>query len=394
MPDRYAVSRIELDSGSVVFRQEPPVVVVFNAIADLIFQRLSAGVPKRRIAAELRNQFGDTRLPDIDAYVDDTILSFEELIADDRTTDSIDVHAPPFPDDRDEKNAFAFDEVIMAGSAATRLQITCDHFDDLLLNIYGPAVQERADIEGPVARLQVVFADDHYWLKRGTLDTTGPLNRHGAFLEIQRYVLSTAHAPRRTDVILHASAVLDEARARSIILAGGSGSGKSSLTAAFLFRDFTFIADDTAIVDADSHELWWLDLPLRLKSGTWAHIRPKAARAFERWEMITESRGRKIWQLHPKRSAAANRRLASPCSAILFPLYDAEAPTEISKVEPLTAMALMIESGAWFETSEEAMASTIKWLSDIPCYSVIFSSADDVVSAVNALLPVDAVPAV
>lgn len=399
MPDRSAISRIELDSGSVVFRHEPSVVVVFNAIADLIFQRLLKGLSKGAIAAELQKRFGDVPLPDIDDYIEDAVLSFEELIANDQTTYPADTYEPPFPDDRDDhseqdgRNVWAFDQIIMAGSAATRLQITCDHFDDLLLNIYGPAVQERPAAEDPAYRLQVVHADGHYWLKRSSFGVAGSFNRHGTFLEIQRHLLSMAHAPRRTNVILHASAVLDEASGRSIVLAGGSGSGKSSLTTAFLLRDYTFVADDTAIVDADTLELWWLHLPLRLKSGTWQHVRAQAATAFDHWESITESNGREIWRLHPKRTAAESRRFAPPCSMILFPIYDAKASTEISRVEPLVAMALMIESGAWFETSEEAMADTIAWLSAIPCYSVIFSSADDVVTAVDALPQTDAAPA-
>lgn len=279
------------------------------------------------------------------------------------------------------------------GSAAARLQIACDHFDDAILNVYGAATRRPSDGGDVATRLQVVLDDGEYWLSRSGVGVTGPFNRHGAFLEIQRHLLSTAHAPRRTNLILHASAILDETIDRSIILAGGSGSGKSSLTAAFLFRGYRFLADDTAIIDADTRELWRLRLPLRLKEGTWRYVRSRVAEAFDRWDSIREPSGREVWRLHPKLSATSERSFAPTCAAILFLIYESGASMEVSKIETLAALALMVESGAWFETSEQAMADTIHWLSGVPCYSVIFSSAEDVVTAVQDLFRTDAASA-
>ena len=314
----------------------------------------------------------------------------ENLLADDKPSGPSGIEASTLFDDQ----VWSFDRVIKLGSAAMRLQIASDHFDDLMLAIYGPAVQESPAGQALGSHLQVVAVDDNYWLNRHGSGVTGPFNHQGAFLEIQRHLLSTAHAPRRTDLILHASALLDETSDASIVLAGGSGSGKSSLTAAFLARGYSFVADDTAIIDADSGELWCLRLPLRLKEGTWDRVRPHVSECFESFEAIDEPSGRKIWRLYPKRDLSQTQSFAPPPHAILFPVYEPDAATEISRIEPLAALALIVESGAWFETNESAMADIVDWLLRTRCYSVIYSSAEDVVTTIEDQLRSDVTSAV
>ncbi|MGI9492574.1 MAG: hypothetical protein ACR2QF_09270 [Geminicoccaceae bacterium] len=386
--DQSAVLREKVGDGAVVFRRSPPVVAVLNSVADFIFTQLLNGRLKQEIAFELRKRFSELTPSNIDEYIEDASLLLEDLLEDDELTDRTEID----PALSFENRVWHFDRIIKIGSAAMRLQIGCDHFDDLLLTTYGPAMQELADAQSAEFHLQVIPVGDNYRLKRSNADASGLFNHHGAFLEIQRSLLSTAHKTRSTNLIMHAGAILDEPNDQSIILAGCSGSGKSSLTAAFLSRGYTFVADDTAIIDADTKELWCLNLPLRLKEGTWQHVRPHVSETFEHWTPVEEPSGRKVWQLYPKRTAAKERALAPPSSAILFPVYEPNAATEIVRIETLAAMALMIESGAWFKTSERAMAETVDWLSRTCCYSVIFSSAEDVVTAIQDLIRSDAVP--
>jgi hypothetical protein len=77
---------------------------------------------------------------------------------------------------------------------------------------------------------------------------------------------------------------------------------------------------------------------------------------------------------------------------ILFPIYENGAALELARIEPLAALALIVDSGAWFETDEAAMAETVRRIAATPCYSVIFSSAGDVVAAVQDLLRSDGAP--
>ncbi|MGI9420621.1 MAG: hypothetical protein ACR2RA_22590 [Geminicoccaceae bacterium] len=293
-----------------------------------------------------------------------------------------------------DDQAWRFDHVLGLGSATMRLKIACDHFDDLMLAVYGPAIQKHTGRRDVGSRLEVVAIDDSYWLRRDGSCVTGPFNHHGAYLEMQRHLLSAAHAPRRTDLVIHASAIVDEDSDASIVLAGDSGSGKSSLTAAFLSRGYGFVADDTAIIDADTEEVWCLRLPLRLKEGTWQRIQPYVSESFESWEAIVEPEGRKIWRLYPKRDLSQTQSFAPPPHAILFPVYEPDAATEISRIEPLAALALIVESGAWFETNEPAMADIIDWLLRTRCYSVIYSSAENVVTAIEDQLRSDVTSAV
>lgn len=390
LSDQSAISRIELTGGSVLYRQEPPVVLVLNQLSDFVFGRLLNGVPKRTIATELKQRLPTLTSCDIEHCIEEASESLDQLLADDPSDDLSD-KAPPTLFDQ---AAWSSDWIIKVGSSAMRLQIASDHFDDLMCSIYEPAILDQPNKEEVKTHLQVVAIGDDYWLRRDGSKITGPFNHHGAYLEMQQHLLSTAHAPRRTPLIMHASAILDETSNGSIILAGGSGSGKSSLTAAFLARGYGFIADDTAIIDADTKELWCIRLPLRLKEGTWELVQPYVSETFSTWEAIDDPSGRKIWRLHPKRDLSQQQPLAPACSAILFPIYEAHAETEIYEIETLASLALMVESGAWFDTNEPAMIDIIDWLSRTRCYSVIYSSAEDVVTAIEDQLRSDAAPKV
>lgn len=370
-------------------------VLVLNQLSDFVFTQLLNDVPKRAIATELKQHLPTLNSTEIGHCIEDASESLSDLLADTASPDRR-ATAALFDQATWDLATWSTDWTLKLGSTAFRLQIANDHFDDLMRAVYAPALIELGAGLGVDVRprLQVVARGDDYWLNRDGTEVTGPFNHHGAFLEIQRHLLSAAHLPRQTRLIMHASAVLDRAGTNSIILAGGSGSGKSSLTASFLEKGYGFIADDTAIIDADSEELWCIRLPLRLKEGSWKLVQPHVATNFESWQAIDEPGGRKVWRLTPKRDLSRTQALAPACSAILFPVYEAGAETEITRIETLAALALMVESGAWFDTEEHAMTDVVDWISRTRCYSVIYSSAEDVVTAIEDHLRSDAAPAV
>jgi hypothetical protein len=388
LADPASIRRIAIDEGAVLVRQDPSVVTVLNVGADFVFRRLLDGASKCTLVAELESRFGaENSRPLVDDFIEDAERSLEALLADEPLA---------APDDATFSSVFdrqdwPFDEILALGSAAARLRIADDHLAGLMESVYGPAFVEPAHASPLALTLEAAAAaDDDYWLRRNG-DVSGPFNRHGAFLEIQRALLTAAHAPRHTDLILHASAVMDQAGERSIVLAGGAGSGKSSLAAEFLLQGWRLIADDVAILDAERHELWPLTLPLRLKAGSFARLEARVAEAFVRFDKVVEPSGREVWRLYPEHR---NRppALAPPPAMILFPIYENGAALELARIEPLAALALIVDSGAWFETDEAAMAETVRRIAATPCYSVIFSSAGDVVAAVQDLLRSDGAP--
>lgn len=361
-------------------------VLVLNQLSDFVFRQLLNGAHKRAIATELKQRLPALSSSDIEYYLEDANESLKELLTDVQSGDLNGEAVTAMFD----QSAWHSDWIIKVGSSAMRLQIASDHFDDLMRSIYEPAILDQLNDEEAETQLQVVTRGDDYWLRRDGSNITGPFNHQGAYLEMQQHLLSAAHMPRRTHLIMHASAILDETNNCSIILAGGSGSGKSSLTAAFLAQGYSFIADDTAIIDADTKELWCIHLPLRLKKGTWELVQPTVSETFSTWDAIDEPGGRKVWRLKPKRDLSRQQPLAPPCEAVLFPVYEEHADTEISKIGSLASLALMVESGAWFDTNEPAMIDIIEWLSRTRCYSVIYSSAEDAVTAIEDQLRSDA----
>lgn len=382
-PGRKKISRIALSGGAIFFAEPPSPIIVVNQVGDFIFRDVMLDKPKDDIMDHLRLEFPTLSEKAFGDYVDNAIDAYVHVMA--KAEDSA--------RDRDELNAlfgrqsWRFRKFINVGVTGAWLEIGCDHFNNLFLSHYAPAFADLADEHLVLAHIQVAVAPDgrDYWLRCDHSDIYGPFDHHQAYLEIQRHLLSRAHAPRRTGLILHAGAVVDEDTDTSIILAGESGSGKSSIAAELLLQGKTLVADDTAIIDADTGEIWWQKLPLRLKEGSWGRLRGRIADAGWCHEEIVEEEELRVWRVHPERSASKTGSFGPRRCIMIFPIYEAGAVTDVEEIQTLTAMGLITEAGAWFDTSEGSMRRTIDWLSSIPCYSMIFSSADDAVAAIRGL---------
>ncbi len=376
------VSRIALPDGAVLFAEPPSPVVVVNHVGDGIFQDVMAKRAKSDILHRLCREFPETSEGVFCNYIDSAYDTYANILTK--------AEAPNQEQGRltvlFDRSHWSFDEIIDVGVTGVHLEIGCDHFDSLLQANYGPAFSDGPNESQIRAHLQVVVAPDgDYWLRCDHSDIDGPYDHHHAYLEIQRHLLSNAHGSRRTELILHASVVADEAAGRSIILVGDSGSGKSSLAAELLLRGQTLVADDTAIVDADTGEIWWQRLPLRLKKGTWERLGDTILEAGWPHEAIVEEEDLTVWRVYPERSALVSGYFGPARRVMIFPIYEAGSSIEIEPIQLLTAMGLITQAGAWFNTGEAAMRRTIDWLSGTSCYSMVFSSADEAVAAIDSM---------
>ncbi len=82
---------------------------------------------------------------------------------------------------------------------------------------------------------------------------------------------------RRGSLLLHAGACAD-AQGRVVVVHGGSGAGKTTLTAALAQGGLAYLTDETVCVDPASFDIEPWPKPLTVKPGSQqvlAHLRPE-----------------------------------------------------------------------------------------------------------------------
>jgi len=183
--------------------------------------------------------------------------------------------------------------------------------------------------------------------------------------------------PGRTiQAILHAGACGSPAGA--VVLAGATGSGKSTLCAALMAEGLTCYGDDSACLD-QGLEVAGMPFPVMLRQPSWPVLEGRLTlpAAHRRW-------GTEVAFLPSNLPAGTSP--TAPVKALTFVEYRPEAaPT----LEPLTAFEALLalqRSGFWVEHDQAVIARFLAWIARLPRYRLTYSSVDDAIGLVKGLI--------
>jgi hypothetical protein len=139
---------------------------------------------------------------------------------------------------------------------------------------------------------------------------------------------------------LHAGALVAP-DGRGILVAGGAGAGKSSLTLALLEAGCTYLGDDAVFLSARGGEVAVLALPRPF------HVAPRTAAAFPRVGALLSDllpTGEKR-RLDPRLAWPGRERVSMPLpSLLLLPHVSGKATTIVEPLSSAEAMGALIES--------------------------------------------------
>jgi hypothetical protein len=138
---------------------------------------------------------------------------------------------------------------------------------------------------------------------------------------------------RRDHLVLHAGAV--SLGGRGLLLPGPSGAGKSTLTAALVSRGFGYLSDELAAIDPAWLEIEPYPKPLSLRARSMVLLGHPAA----------GSEPERVEQLIPY-SALRARAVSRPAlpRMLVFPSFDADAPTTLTQMSRAEAMVEVANS--------------------------------------------------
>lgn len=170
--------------------------------------------------------------------------------------------------------------------------------------------------------------------------------------------------------LLHASAVARTGRA--VVLAGKSGAGKTTLTAALLAEGLSFVADDIVPIDAGGG-VWPVPLAMGIKAAGWPVVEALLPHDAD-ITSVTGSETRFVWPAFRQRQP-----IGRPCEAVavIVPSY---VPGVSLCVRPLTAEELLLELGATGTLLPDSMvmfSAFLDWIRERKAFAVRYGTLDE-----------------
>ncbi|MGD8816469.1 MAG: PqqD family protein [Acidobacteriota bacterium] len=373
---------------TVLFKESTQAFCRLNETASIIWDVLEQGHDEARIAADLTENHGVSRSV-ADDYVRSTLC---DLGARGFLADPDELSAPP----RDAPQAGP--DLAAWRTPIPRLK------QHLLLEVRELRIEVSADDRRCTNLLEQVFgfllARDESTQARATIGIsihTSPADRYtvhyGATtvpdcrLDQVPPLVHAAMARAYYDfnfrfLALHSAAVCAEGKL--LLLPGGAGAGKSSLTAALLARGFGYVTDELLLVDLYAKTLTGAPLAIGLKPGAWqlvGAIYPGVASmpVFERQD------GRRVKYLTPP--GLCRNCALEHIGAVVFPSVTADVHLALHPLSVAETFSRFTEAG--YDTGRRMTRRDISrvfdWIGAIPAYELCYRNLDDAVRAIKGL---------
>ncbi len=219
----------------------------------------------------------------------------------------------------------------------------------------------------PDVRLDVRGSDYNYQIDRDGDAIASDVPLHVARRVVLQATLMALFEPGMVATILHASSVSLDGRA--IVLAGATGSGKSTLTMSLVAAGFGYIADDLTALDDKGERVSTFPVAASIKSGSW----PMAGELFPRLlECETHQAGtRSVRYLDLVHHAAPAD--ATPVGAIVFPQYRPDEPQSAERLTPEAALGQLLQTGSEIVGAERSMQPLATLVNTTPAWHLNYS---------------------
>jgi len=192
--------------------------------------------------------------------------------------------------------------------------------------------------------------------------------------------LSAQWAVRDDLVLVHAGVVVRDGRA--LLVAGPSGRGKSTLTAALVKRGFAYFSDEIAALTTEGNVLRY-PTPLRLRAGAIARL-GELAPQLERWQEPVSGWGERLLLASPHPDAVAAGEAATVGMVVLPTVPDGEAmPRLVDLPVGTAAFRIMAETLNYAACSRLGMDLAIAVARAASCHELVHGDLWPTVEAIE-----------
>lgn len=203
---------------------------------------------------------------------------------------------------------------------------------------------------------------------------------------VTQIVLHSAYKNRDLFMAVHAAVLaLGDC---CVILPGQSGNGKSTLAAALIKNGFTYLTDEIALLDRDTHKVIPIPVSLRVKESGWDIVRPMFPH-FDQLPYFLLSDGQRLRYLPPPAGSYANDpsdRFAARW--LVFPRYLSGSKTAMSAISRVDAISRLqaIGFGTGRVLDRAKIVEILSWLKTVDCYEMDVNQLEDAVLLLRRLM--------
>ena len=375
-----------LDNDTVVFSDAAQRLVGLNTSAEFVFRKLQNGESKEQIAASLVDE-GMASCVEAAAWVESTLESLGQngMLADashlvrnkEFTEPILNAGMPPYVPGNvvAERRYRLLDTVVLIRFSQAReitwvdsvighLAARDDSLPTMVLEIQSVALgNDRFGAH--------IYRDQQPYARARRLFFLGPL--------VKGALWQSAVNAYHFLIYFHAAVV---GRGKNcVLLPAMAGSGKSSLTAALIHRNFRYFSDEVALIETGTFKVPPVPLAVCTKSTGWDILQ----RYYPR---LTDARvhhrldGKKVRYLPP---AAEVPTESASVSHIIFPRYSSDAVTELKPITRSEALRRLLEQcmASRLDLTADNVRELINWIAGIECYELPFSSLEDAADLVT-----------
>jgi hypothetical protein len=393
---RPDVMLLPLDGEYVLFSEKTQCLIGINATTALIVRKLQSGTPAAELSRALVSE-GLAESEDVEHWVASSLNAIASCgLMSDRVLPTAEPGSPPAEGPRPRSRISmmpSYKPFPPAAERRYRLLATC-----ALMRF---AMVEQAErVDAAIGHLATEEQDE----PSVTFDISGTvigsrgsvrsyIYRDGEPLDFATGLLRLAPslksmlwsaAVNAYDFLFYFHAGVVGTGESCILLPAAAGSGKSSLTAALTRRGFHYFSDEVALINQQTFHVPAVPLAICVKRsglGVIERYYPEVRTLMEHHRYD----GRWVRYIAPP--AAALKQTPAPVSHIIFPRFDRDAATELKPIARTEALGrLMGECLALrMRWDEKTVREVLRWISGIDCYTLTFSSLDEVVALVEGL---------
>lgn len=186
----------------------------------------------------------------------------------------------------------------------------------------------------------------------------------------------------RVSAILHASGVVTE-NGQTVLLAGATGSGKTTLTLRLVAKGARLLGDDLLPLDVCGTEVAAFPAAASVKSGSW----PLVGADFPELHQLPvfQLGDRDVRYLHRAGSACAAGVTSVP-DILVFPRFEAGSEVSVTTLSPEEALARFLESGTAIVGWPRSLRPLVKLVETTPAIALRHSDRDEAARAIATII--------
>lgn len=184
-------------------------------------------------------------------------------------------------------------------------------------------------------------------------------------------------------LIIHAAVI--EKDGLAAVMPAPPGSGKSTLTAALVQEGWRLLSDELTLIDLDTFEAVPMPRPIGLKNQSIDIIKQRYPDAIMGIVSSDTLKG-SVSHLKPPTASVLNQHLTSPIGWIIFPKFEAGAPTELSERSKGRSFIEIANNAFNYSVLGVTGFEVLTHVVDrARCYDFKYSNLDEAIAVFNSL---------